>query len=255
MTRLIDRSVVAENTCALKFEKPDGFSFLAGQYVLISQPQSAPYTDDGNSRYLSVASAPRDADISVVIRMRDTAFKQFLATSPIGTHFSIGEARGKLVIDHERKGLHVCIAGGVGITPFMSILKDATSRDKKADYLLLHSNRSPQTAIFLDDLRSLAVEHPWFQFVPTMTRLGVNDFWDGEIGQIDEVMVRKYVPSTVHAHFLVAGTHDFVVAMKKILQHMSIADTAIRTEEFCGYDGFRCPHCAEAYATRLDDTA
>ncbi len=138
----------------------------------------------------------------------------------------------------------------------MSIIREAATHSSiEKEFLLLYSNRSLQTAIFLDELHALASAHPWFRFIPTMTRTVMSDLWNGEVGRINEALIRKSVPHIAHADFLIAGAHDFVIDMKAMLQQIGIPDTAIFAEEFCGYAGFCCPHCIEQYAARPSDTA
>src|SRR5215472_11055302 len=87
--KLIERFEVAESTMAFRFEKPDGWAFKPGQSVdltLIAPPE----TDaEGNTRTFSIASAPHEPALTVATRMRNTAFKRVLKSTPIGFEVKI----------------------------------------------------------------------------------------------------------------------------------------------------------------------
>ena len=87
--KLKAREEIAAGTMAFHFEKPEGFSYKAGQfadYTLINPPE----TDaEGNTRGFSLASAPYEDDLMSATRMRDTAFKRVLKTMPLGTELTL----------------------------------------------------------------------------------------------------------------------------------------------------------------------
>lgn len=127
--QLKNRQEVAEGTMAFSFEKPAGFEFKAGQFIdvtLIDPPE----TDaEGDTRGFSIASAPYEEDLMVATRMRDTAFKRVLKTMPLGTEVRIEGPFGSLTLHNNVARPAVFLAGGIGITPFRSILLQA-AKDK-----------------------------------------------------------------------------------------------------------------------------
>jgi ferredoxin-NADP reductase len=127
-SKLVRRQEVAERTIAFHFEKPPGWTFKAGQFLdmtLLAPPE----TDaEGNKRGFSIASAPEEGTIIVASRMRDTAFKRVLQTMPFGTLVTIEGPFGNLTLHHNAARAAVILAGGIGITPFRSILIDAARR-------------------------------------------------------------------------------------------------------------------------------
>jgi ferredoxin-NADP reductase len=127
-TPLVHRHEVAERTIAFEFTKPAGWTFKAGQFIdmtLVSPPE----TDaEGDKRGFSIASAPEEPTLMVASRMRDTAFKRDLQKVPLGTTVTIEGPFGSLTLHNNPARAAVILAGGIGITPFRSILIDAAKR-------------------------------------------------------------------------------------------------------------------------------
>jgi ferredoxin-NADP reductase len=124
-SKLIRREEVAEGTIAFHFEKPTGFNFKAGQFadVTLTDP---PETDtEGNTRTFSIASPPFENELVFTTRMRDTAFKRSLKKLPLTTEVKIGSAAGSFTLHKNPAKPAVLLAGGIGITPFLSIVRQA----------------------------------------------------------------------------------------------------------------------------------
>jgi len=121
---LLSREMVAERTMSFRFAKPADWSYRAGQSVdmtLLDPPE----TDaEGNLRAFTISSAPRENVIQITTRLRDTAFKRVLQQVPPGTEVKIEGPFGDLRLHHADRPA-VLLAGGIGITPFRSILVEA----------------------------------------------------------------------------------------------------------------------------------
>src|SRR5258708_24046348 len=86
-TRLLRREMVAERTMAFYFERPPGFEFQPGQNALLTLLEPKEYDSFGSSRNFSFASAPYELELLIASRMRHTAFKRVLGSSPPATRF------------------------------------------------------------------------------------------------------------------------------------------------------------------------
>src|SRR6202162_414729 len=122
-SKLIRREEVAEGTIAFHFEKPTGFKFKAGQFAdvtLVDPPES---DAEGSTRSFSIASPPFENELVFTTRMRDTAFKRSLKKVPLATEVKIGSAAGSFTLHKNRAKPAVFLAGGIGITPFLSMVR------------------------------------------------------------------------------------------------------------------------------------
>ena len=84
--------------------------------------------------------------------MSDTAFKRVLKTMPLGTEVRIVGPFGSLILHQNADRPAVFLAGGIGITPFRSMLLQATEQKLPYHLILFYSNRRPEDAAFLEEL-------------------------------------------------------------------------------------------------------
>ncbi len=234
--QLKQQEEVAQGTIAFHFEKPAEFQFKPGQFlnlILLDPPE----TDaEGNARSFSIASAPEEDDLMVTTRMRDTAFKRVLGRMPLGTEVKIGGPFGSFTLHRDESRPAVFLTGGIGVTPFRSMVVNAT-RDKLGHRLFLfYSNRRPEDAAFLDELQQLEKQNPNYKFVATMTQMEKSEqAWNGRTGYIDRAMLSEVVPDWRAPIYYSAGPPEMVAAMRKLLEENDVSEDNIRTEDFAGY--------------------
>lgn len=235
-TTLLKSDTVAEGTMTFTLEKPEGFTYKAGQSIdlfLINPPE----TDaEGNKRAYSLSSAPDDPDLLIATRMRDTAFKRVLKSLPPGTELRLEGPFGEMTLHEDTTRPAVFLAGGIGITPFYSMARNAATHQLPHRITLFYSNRRPEDAAFLTELQDLPTENTNFTFVGTMTDMEHSTKeWKGETGYITTEMLEKYVSLADHSVFYMAGPPAMVSAMRTMLNGAGISNDDIRTEEFTGY--------------------
>ena len=235
-TPLVGRELVADRTMSFRFTKPRGWSYRAGQFVDITL-LDPPETDaEGNLRGFSISSAPREEVITITTRLRDTAFKRVLQAMPLGTVVKIEGPFGDLRLHHATRPA-VLLAGGIGITPFRSILVETIGGGALPyPVVLFHANRRPEDAAFADEFRSLARRDPNLTFVPTVTAMpGPGGGWDGERGRIDAAMLRRHLDGLVDPIYYIAGPPGMVQALRAMLIASGADEDDVRIEEFTGY--------------------
>src|SRR5580765_2899364 len=235
-SRLKEKEQLAEGTMGFYFARPEGFEFKAGQYVdvtLIDPPE----TDaEGNIRSFSIASAPEDQHLMVATRMRDTAFKHVLRAAPFDTEISMEGPMGSFTLHNNAAKPAVFLAGGIGITPFSSIIRHATKAGLAHRLYLFYANRRPEDAAFMNVLSELAKTNSNFRFIPSMTEMEKSSQkWNGETGFINQGMLARHLPSLQGPIYYVAGPPGMVAAMRQMLTAAGVDEDDIRAEEFAGY--------------------
>jgi ferredoxin-NADP reductase len=235
-SRLLERVEVAEGTMAFRLEKPSQYDFKPGQAFDVTLPNPPETDSEGNTRTFSIASPPFESRLMFVTRMRDTAFKRSLKKLPLGTEVSIDPAMGSLTLHKNSAKPAVLLAGGIGITPFLSIVRQA-DHDRLAHKLyLFYSNRRPEDAPLVEELRMLEKSNPNFHLIATMTEMPRSKAeWKGETGYVDKEMLLRHVPELQGPIYYVAGPPGMVTSLTKMLASAGVDEDDIRTEEFAGY--------------------
>jgi ferredoxin-NADP reductase len=236
LVKLKSRNEVAEHTMAFRFEKPEGWTFKAGQTIdmtLIDPPET---DSEGNTRTFTIASAPHEETLIIATRMRNTAFKRTLKTLPLGRPVKIEGPFGNLILHNNPAKTAVLLAGGIGITPFRSIVVRAAKEKLPHRIFLFYSNRRPEDAAFLEELQALQAQNPNYTLVATMTEIEKsNRAWMGETGLLTPLMLSKYLKGAAAPIYYIAGSPGMVKGLHEVLNKQGVDDDDIRTEDFAGY--------------------
>jgi ferredoxin-NADP reductase len=235
-TTLKSNETVAEGTMAFHFAKPAGFAFKPGQSMNVSLIEPPETDAKGNARTFSIVSAPHETELVIATRMRDTAYKRVLKSMPAGGRVGLRGPAGLFTLDPADLRPAVFLAGGIGVTPFASMLRDAAQSGLARDLWLFYSNRRPEDAAFLDELMSLPKRNPKIHFVGTMVEMDKSSrSWSGERGFLDRAMLERHLKGLAGNVYYIAGPPGLVEAMQKMLVSAGVAEDAIHTDEFIGY--------------------
>lgn len=229
----ISKREIAKDTFVFEFEKPVGFEFRPGQYLEVILDKIA---NDlrGYERDFSIASAPSESTLMIATRMRGSGFKNFIERVPIGDKVLIKGPFGDFTLPERIRDPLVFLAGGIGIVPFRSMVKNGLEKALPQKIFLFSSNRLIKDAPFFDELIALEKEVSNFKFIPIFTR-ETGEIDKGEKGYINFSMIKKYVDNPNKSHYYVAGPPAFVASMWQILKLASVSEDSIRSEEFAGY--------------------
>ena len=254
--KLLSKKEVAFGTMAFELEKPAGFEFRPGQFVEIvfDDVQTDPR---GREREFSIASSPNEPNILIATRIRDSGFKKVLGDLPLGSVVKMEGPFGSFTLPNDISRPVVILTGGIGITPFRSMVKYAAEAKLLHKIFLFYANRRPEDAAFLQELyelspygrslmpsadlpkgsvegRQLTTNN--FKFIATMTKPELSkQSWKGETGYINMEMIKKYVDNIAAPIYYIAGPPAMVQAMWQMLKSAGVSDESIRTEEFVGY--------------------
>lgn len=236
---LKERKAIADETMAFWLStEGTGFAFKPGQFVSIAL-ENPPYTDEkGSKRTFTIASSPNTkGSIMIATRMRDSAFKKSIREAPLGTKVKVQGPMGSFTLHEDASRAAVFLAGGIGITPFRSIIEWATQEKLQQQITLFYSNKTPSAAAFIQELEDWAKQNRNFSFIPTITEAEAKESrgWKYETGRIDEAMIRRRVKDLSAPIYYIAGPPQMVTALLALLQGMGISEQNIRHEEFEGY--------------------
>jgi ferredoxin-NADP reductase len=234
--RLVRRETVADGTMAFYISKPPGFRHRAGQSLLMTLVDPPETDGEGNGRTFTIASAPHEPELMIATRMRDTAFKRVLKAAPTGLPVRIDGPNGEMVLHDDAARPAVFLAGGIGITPFLAMARDAASRRLPHRLMLFYSNRRPEDAAFLAELQEMEQLNRNYRLFATMAEAEKSaQRWSGETGFIRRDMLERHLPDFKSPIYYFAGPPQMTMAMQRMLEEIGIHEQAMHYEEFYGY--------------------
>jgi ferredoxin-NADP reductase len=234
--RLVNVREIASGTAGFEIEVDGSLSFEAGQTCDLTLPSPAFHDEHGTARTFSIASSPADLPrLMFATRISASAFKRSLMASAPGTALDVDGPYGSFTLHRNAAKPAVFFAGGIGITPFRSIIKDATERKLPHAVTLFYSNRTPDSTAFLPDLEGWAQQNPRLSLVPTITDDVDIHTWKYQKGMIDAAFLNGKIQPDARAIYYIAGPPPFVTAMRGALEQLGADPDDIRTEEFAGY--------------------
>lgn len=214
--------------------RPDHrLAFSAGQYLEWTLPTEAA-DSRGNRRYFTLASAPNDDEIRLGVKFspQGSAFKRGLAQMRPGDQMVASQLAGSFVLPRNSDTKLAFIAGGIGITPFRSMLADLLARGEKRDIVVLYG------AAKLDEVAYPGVLDAASEQLGIPTYLVLADASEAlpgeDTGFIDAAMIRRRVPDFAERTFYVSGPNGMVRAVRKALRSLSVPFWRIKADFFPG---------------------
>src|SRR5712692_251572 len=206
----------------------NNFHYKSGQIVLLFPEEGNP-----NLRHaFSIASSPTEdlLILSTMIRA-ESPYKSRLNALKPGDAVSLMGPGGQFGLPEQPADQVVLLGGGIGITPFRSIIKYATDTKLPNKITLLYANRTPEDIVYKDDWKEYEAQNPHLTIIQTITHPGESKIeWKGRVGRIDANLIREHVENLDKALFYVCGPPSLVTDLTNILSGMGISGAQIRTE-------------------------
>ncbi len=228
------RQMLARGVYTFNFDIPSGFRYRTGQYMewvlALAKGDSR-----GNRRSLTISSAPTEPVLSFAVRVpeRPSAYKRALMEMEPGATIVAAELSGDFVLPAAAGRPLVLIAGGIGITPFRSMLRDLVDRRERRDVTLIYSTFGPEEIAFRDDLeqarRDLGVKVVYTLTDPDRVPPG----WNGRVGFVDARLIAEEVADYGRSLFYISGPPAMIKGVKSELRALGVR--RIKTDFFPGY--------------------
>jgi glycine betaine catabolism B len=236
--KFIDKKSEANNTTTFLFEPSDKLDFLPGQFVYITLPKLDQSDERGPTRHFTISSSPTEGKmIAITTRVRDrSGYKNTLDNLKRGDQVEAEGPDGTFILDDNTAGSHVFIAGGIGITPFRSMLKYSFDKNLQNDFRLIYSNSTLKDTAFIKEIESWQT-HKNFKLDLVITKPEKNDKRKGLTGRIDKQMLQKLLneKTLTNSTFWVSGPPEMVSSMESHLAALKIPAKNVRSEKFTGY--------------------
>jgi ferredoxin-NADP reductase len=224
--KLVEKKQETSDVTTFLFTPLEPLTWKAGQfihYVLHHEP-----TDDrGSDRWFTNAAAPFENNVRITTRLateKSSTFKKKLFSIQEGKNIEISNVTGSFVLEDPEKE-YVFIAGGIGITPFRSMLTQLNFEKKPINVTLLYANRD-QNIVYKEELEAIAAKQQNFK---------IHYIFSPE--HIDEKKIKELVPDLQKPLFYVSGPESMVDAVGEVLKKLGVTEENLKQDWFPGYPG------------------
>lgn len=233
--RLKERAQIAPGIFDLAFVPSRKLAFAPGQYM--EWRLGHPETDNrGNRRYFTLASSPTEDAIRVGVRAfeNSSSFKRALLTLKPEHEIVAAQLAGDFVLPRNPRQECVFIAGGIGITPYRSMIKYLLDSHQARPITLFYANRTLSEIVY-QDVFDQAEQELGIRTIYTLTDTrDVPRWWRGKTGRLDAELIQREVPNYRHCLFYISGPQGMVDSFKQVLRELDIPDAHIKTDFFAG---------------------
>ena len=255
LTLLEKSKVESTDVMSFKFSKQGDqdkdkiqLNHTAGQFAFFDIGEV--YNDPkGPIRHFTISSSPTENFTMLTTRIRDSPYKKRLSSLEQGTKVKVRGPEGQFVLHQDSSKPAVFLSGGIGVTPFRSMLKYATDKQLPLKIIMFDSNRSISNILFKKEFDDWSSINKNLKVIYTISERedlheqsssfspARND-WKGEYGRIDKGMILRYVDADIlnNSIFYICGPPSMLNAMQTLLeQSLEIPKERIKVEEFTGY--------------------
>lgn len=216
-------STVATGTTEVIFKTPQPFLFTAGQYITVTLPSLKHLPIKEQFRDFSIASSPEDSErVAIAFRNSESHFKKELLRGDKTAHILIEGPKGIFTLPEDFGTPVVLVAGGIGITPFLSMIRHI--RTVKIPLImpaLFYYNRDRESAPYLSELEGYGGS---LQIISIF-------------GKMAEKEIAAYLEDHPEkSMWYLCGPRGLINTAREILTRLRVDDLYINSEEFSGYE-------------------
>lgn len=221
--KLIEKIEEVPHIYTFKFEKPQGFTFIPGQYLVYKIPNTAP-DGRGERRYFTISSAPFEETLNLTTKItgQSSTFKKDLLKINIGDELEITGPGGEFLFDEKYEN-HIFVAGGIGVTPFRSMLLNFKQKHLNPNITLLFASKE-EKILFEEEIKNLENVLSNFKV----------EYFLGENHLTPEQVFSAYHSAENSAIYL-SGPEPMVASFLESLEEMGISKENIKRDYFPGY--------------------
>lgn len=232
--QLKDKKQLASGIYEFIFQKNSNFTFAPGQYMEWTLSHKKP-DSRGNRRYFTLASSPTEDIIRLGVRLyeKPSSFKSALIKMEHGEKIVAGGVAGDFVLPKDKNEKLVFVAGGIGITPFRSMLKYLVDTNEKRDIILLSINKIAEDIVY-EEIFEEAEKKIGLKIIYILTEEMPAE-WKGLTGHLRPEMIKEHIADFKDRTFYISGSHIVVTSAKLVFKQLGIKSNKIKTDYFPGF--------------------
>jgi ferredoxin-NADP reductase len=217
------------------FEKPPNLNYTAGQFFHWTLPHDHP-DERGIKRFFTISSSPSEDFVMLTTKFspdRSSTFKLTLKSLQPGSYINTTGPSGNFILPENPSTPVVFLGGGIGITPFRSMIKYAIDTHLPTSITLIYANKTPGDVVYKAEFDSWTKENINFQNHYTVDY--PNQDWHEDIGHLTTDLIKRYVLDLSTPIFYICGPLGMIQTYEKTLWEVGVHEDQIRTENFSGY--------------------
>ncbi len=233
---LLEKKLVANDTYDFVFKPSEPLKFEPGQYLEWTLGSSGA-DSRGNRRYFTISSSPTESEIRMGIKFYPDAstFKSNLLQMKSGDTLIASQLAGEFVMPKDVNKKLVFIAGGIGVTPFRSMIKYLVDKNEKRTVTMLYSNKTKGDVAY-HEIFDEAEKKLGIKTVYALTDVeAIPADWKGCCGFVTADIIKKEVPDYKDRIFYLSGPHGMVVAFEKTIADLGVSKRNIKKDFFPGF--------------------
>jgi ferredoxin-NADP reductase/Na+-translocating ferredoxin:NAD+ oxidoreductase RnfD subunit len=232
--KLKDKIQISPQVFDYVFTPNKKLNFIPGQYLEWTLGHKK-VDARGNRRTFTIASSPTEPEIHLGVKFYEpsSSFKKALQSMRPGDTIAAGQLAGDFTLPKDPNQKLAFIAGGIGITPFRSMLAYLADTKSPRDIALFYAVTGADQVAYSDILENKAAHGAKIIYVLSTPEIPKD--WKGETGFITPEMITKYVPDYKDRTFYISGPNAMVDAYKSLLSKLGIPSTQIKSDYFPGY--------------------
>ncbi|HNP73504.1 MAG TPA: hypothetical protein PLO33_13450 [Kouleothrix sp.] len=209
-------------------------AFVPGQYMEWTLGHDDP-DSRGNRRYFTLASSPTENHIRLGVKFSraSSSFKRAMLAMDAQTEIVAGQLAGDFVLPRDRQQQCVLIAGGIGITPFRSMIKYLLDTGQRRPITLFYAGKTPADLVYREVFEQ-ARRDLGIRTIYSVSEAGDLPRASGMVGRITPQLIQREVPSYRECVFYISGPPAMVNAFQRALGEIGIRPGQIKTDLFSG---------------------
>lgn len=233
--RLKERIQLSADVFDFVFVPSRRLAFAPGQYMEWTLDHADPDTR-GNRRYFTLASSPTEDELHIGVKFydRSSSFKEAMLSMDEESEIVAGQLAGDFVLPANPQQKCVLIAGGIGITPFRSMIKYLLDNGQRRPLVLIYACRASEDFVYYE-LFQRAHRVCGLQTIYTITdKSQVPASWQGHVGYITPGLIQAAVPDYAECLFYISGPNRMVNSCTALLHQLHVRSGQIKTDFFSG---------------------
>lgn len=224
--KLKEKIRLTPDTYDFIFKLDKKINFVPGQYMEFTLGHKNP-DDRGNRRYFTLANSPREEELRIGVKFAPSgsSYKRKMLDMNIGDEVVAGQRAGDFTLPKDQSKKLVFVAGGIGITPFRSIIKYLLDTNQKRDIIIFYTSKHSSDFVY-KDIFSQALEKLRIKTIYIATENGK---------RIDIDMIKSEMSDYKERLFYVSGSHSLVMGIKDTLSQMGVSGGQVKEDFFPGF--------------------